>query len=71
MSHPDRKADPIGTRIELNVMHLLSKQPMAPKELMLALPYTENQIKYTVQALREAGCIYRMPCSHKMALTDL
>jgi len=55
-------------KMELDVLHLLAKQPMAPKELARALPYEYNQVKYTVQNLRESDCVYRMPGTHKMAL---
>ena len=58
-------------KIELDVLHLLARQPMSPKELAQALPYEYNQIKYTVQNLRESDCIARMPKSHRMALVDL
>lgn len=71
MSHAQSNAESIGTRIELDVMYLLAKQPMSPKELTLVLPYSYFQIKYTIQNLRESDCIHRLPGSHKMALTDL
>ena len=69
MSQPARKTSMV--KIELHIMHLLAAQPMTPKELALALPYEYNQIKYTVQNLRESDCIYRLPHSHKMALVEL